>query len=486
MTFTVARHRTALNRRELSRPIRLALEDGLITQETTVMDYGCGHGDDLRLLSGLSINCHGWDPVHSPKGKRVSADVVNLGYVINVIEDVEERLSALLIAWGLAQKLMIVSARLSVEAKDGEFTSYGDGCLTRLSTFQKFYQQHELREWINETLGVSSVPVAPGIFYVFRDEYLQQSFIASHYRRTSIIPRLHRSDLLFEEHKSLFGPLMSFMAARGRLPDETEMELVEEIHRQIGSLKRAFSIIQSVTGSEQWDHIREARSKDLLIYLALARFGGRPRVSQLPHDIQLDVRAFYSTYSRACALADELLFSAGKMNLIDEACRSSSVGKLTPNALYIHTSALTFLPSILRVYEGCARAYIGSVEGANIVKLHRRKPQVSYLAYPEFERDPHPSLQASLIVPLQAFHIQYYEYMDSKNPPIIHRKEEFIAADHPYKAKFSRLTKQEECSGLYEDTSSIGTRKGWEAMLEKKGLRFSGHRLLKSNTSRSV
>jgi DNA phosphorothioation-associated putative methyltransferase len=75
------------------------------------------------------------------------------------------------------------------------------------------------------------------------------------------------------------------------------------------------------------------------MYLALSRFDGRPRFSQLPRDLQLDVRAFFSTYSRACDTADKLLFSAGDSRKVDEACRTSPVGKLTPAALYIHAPA---------------------------------------------------------------------------------------------------------------------------------------------------
>jgi DNA phosphorothioation-associated putative methyltransferase len=192
------------------------------------------------------------------------------------------------------------------------------------------------------------------------------------------------------------------------------------------------------------------------------------------------VQAFYSSYKRACTLADDLLFSAGNMDLTDEACRTSSVGKLTPNALYIHTSALNTLSPVLRVYEGCARAYIGAVEGANIIKLHRRTPQVSYLAYPEFESNPHPELMASLIIPLQTFRVQYRDYTDSKNPPILHRKETFLLPDHPLRVKFARLTSQEERNGLFDELHSIGTRDGWEAALNKKGLYLSGHRLVRS------
>jgi DNA phosphorothioation-associated putative methyltransferase len=249
----------------------------------------------------------------------------------------------------------------------------------------------------------------------------------------------------------------------------------------VGSLNRAFGIIRRVTGDEEWKRIQDERSQDLLMYLALSRFDGRPRFSQLPSDLQLDVRAFFSTYSRACDTADKLLFSAGDSRKVDEACRTSPVGKLTPAALYIHVSALSHLPSTLRVYERCARAYIPAVEGANIVKLHRGSPQVSYLSYPEFERDPHPAVVASLVVPLQTFRIRYYDYKDSKNPPILHRKEEFLPPDDPLRPKFARLTQQEEKCGLYEKPEVSGTREGWERALAERGVQLSGHRLIRNS-----
>lgn len=113
--------------------------------------------------------------------------------------------------------------------------------------------------------------------------------------------------------------------------------------------------------------------------------------------LQLDVRALFSTYRRACTLADDLLFSSGNLQAINAACDAAVVCRLTSSALYIPTSALSQLPPIMRIYERCARTYIGTVEGANLIKLHRGIPQVSYLAYPDFECDPHPTFSASLI-----------------------------------------------------------------------------------------
>jgi hypothetical protein len=42
--------------------------------------------EDLKLLANDGFTCGGWDPVFQPDAARQEADVVNLGYVINVVE----------------------------------------------------------------------------------------------------------------------------------------------------------------------------------------------------------------------------------------------------------------------------------------------------------------------------------------------------------------------------------------------------------------
>lgn len=154
------------------------------------------------------------------------------------------------------------------------------------------------------------------------------------------------------------------------------------------------------------------------------------------------------------------------------------MGKLTPTALYVHRTALETLDPVLRVYEGCARTLVGAVEEANIIKLHFAEPTVSYLSYPNFERDPHPSLSTSVFVHLQTFKMRFRQYTNSENPPILHRKELFVRPDDPLRVKYERLTRQEEAKGLYAFPSEIGSRTGWEKALEAKQLSFRGHRLV--------
>jgi DNA phosphorothioation-associated putative methyltransferase len=409
-----------------------------------------------------------------------------LGYVVNVIEDPHERAHTLCEAWQYAQQVLIVAARLSVETRGATHQPYNDGYLTQRGTFQKFFTQHELREWIDTTLRVSSVAAAPGIFFVFRDASLRQSYLASRYRRHVAVPRTYHRTTLFDRHKELLQSLISFVAARGRLPEAAELEEAMPLCEVFGSVRRAFEVVQRVTGTEQWGAIQQESAQDLLVYLALERFSGRPRFSELPRDLQLDIKAFFGIYKRACEAADRLLFAVGDMAAISAACHEAACGKLLSDALYIHRAGLPRLPPLLRVYEECARGYIGDVEGANVVKLHRHAPQISYLAYPDFDRAPHPALTGSLVVHLRTLQVRYVDYRMVDSPPILHRKEAFVPTDYPLREKFARLTRQEERWGLYEHPTAIGTRQAWEQLLAAKGVRLTGHRVTRVARTRNT
>jgi DNA phosphorothioation-associated putative methyltransferase len=200
----------------------------------------------------------------------------------------------------------------------------------------------------------------------------------------------------------------------------------------------------------------------------------------LPLGVRRDMTAFFGTYRKGRDRADDWLFRAGDAEAVDEACRNSSLGKLLPNALYVHRSALDELEPLLRVYEGCARAYLGEIEGANVIKLDRFSGKISYLAYPDFETDPHPVLATCVKLNMRSRQIDFYDYRQSDNPPVLHRKEAFLAPDHPLYAKFARLTRQEERHGLLDDVATIGTRAGLQARLANAGCRLAGHRLVRA------
>ena len=476
----IRRHRTAMRRSDLSRPVKLAIADGVLETCRSFFDYGCGHGGDVEILNRLGFEGAGWDPVHRPSTPMRSSAIVNLGYVINVIEDPQEREQTVRRAFDLAGETLVVSARLHGEARRvRQSTEYGDGFLTGQGTFQKFYDQDELKTWIDTTLGVSSVAAGPGVFYVFRDDTARTSFLAHRHRRRVVAPRIRRSEALLAEHRDKLDPLMEFFAERGRLPAVGELQGGEQgIVDVFGSLKRAWRTVARATGAKEWLAIEQQRSTELLIFLGLSRFEVRPKFSGLPTVLRHDVRSFFGTYKRACADADDLLFSIGRSEVRKSAVDASPIGKRLPSALYVHESALAALSPQLQLLEGCARALIGRVEGANLIKLHRDEPKVSYLSYPDFETDPHPALAQSLSVHLQTFRVREREFDLHRNPPILHRKEAFLEAGHPFYEKFARLTRIEEEKGLYDDTTMIGRRDAWNTLLARNGLYLRGHRLL--------
>jgi len=137
------------------------------------------------------------------------------------------------------------------------------------------------------------------------------------------------------------------------------------------------------------------------------------------------------------------------------------------------------LGPLLRIYEGCGRAYLGEVEVANLITIHRRSGKLSYLVYPEFDSDPHPALLRCVKLSLRTRQLECYDYPQSAKPPILHRKESFLCPDDPRHARFARLTAQEEKHGLLEDASAIGTKEAWGRRVRERGICLKGHRLVR-------
>jgi DNA phosphorothioation-associated putative methyltransferase len=476
----VERHRAAISRVELSRPMRLAIESGIITSETSIFDYGCGIGGDVKRLKSSGYNCEGWDPYYFPDIEIRSADIINLSYIINVIEDPAERDRALSHAWELTGQVLIVAAQILVNDLSG-MLAYGDGILTKRNTFQKYYQQVELKEYIDQVLTVDAIPIGLGIFLVFRDLAQAESFRAARLYTRMTTPRVRAESKRFEDYQVQLAPLMEFVSQRGRIPIKGELAAEAELASEFGGIKRAFQIVLTATDEVEWDAIAYQRSLDLQVYLALSHFGQRRSLRNLSTAMKADIKAFFGSYDEACAVADRLLFKIGEPGVIKQACQHSKIGKLLPTALYVHISALNEIDPKLRLYEGCASRNIGGTEDANLIKFHTDKPCISYLYYPDFESIAHPALQWAMLIDLRDLSLRFRDYSQQENPPILHRKETFLSQNHPLYTKFAKFTKSEEKAGLYIETKTIGNRQGWERRLQSCNVQIKNHRLIRNS-----
>jgi NAD(P)-dependent dehydrogenase (short-subunit alcohol dehydrogenase family) len=86
---------------------------GFIEPGTDVLDYGCGQGDDVRVLTESGVVAIGWDPHFRPDTVRQSSSVVNLGFVLNVIERPAERAETLRSAWSFCSCVLAVAVMVT-------------------------------------------------------------------------------------------------------------------------------------------------------------------------------------------------------------------------------------------------------------------------------------------------------------------------------------------------------------------------------------
>ena len=473
----IDRHKAAISRNDLSKPMRLVLEAGLFNQQTTFFDYGCGQGGDLERVAKLGYTSSGWDPYYRPDTALMAADVVNLSYIINVIESQTERREALIEAWELTQQVLVVAAQVLI-AQGNSQIAYGDGVITSRNTFQKYYDQEELKLYIDQVLRVDAVPVALGIYFVFRNEAQAENFRAARFRSRVSVPKVQLSNKRFEDYKERLAPLMTFYTERGRLPTLEELPEAETLSAEFGNLRRAFQIVLQATNPQEWDAISDRRRGDLLVYLALSHFGHRPKLRDLPPVVQTDIKSLFGGYQQACTAANLMLMSLGNLAVVAERCQNSPIGKKLPGSLWVHVSAIETLDPLLRLYEGCASRTIGRPEEANVIKFHCRKPKITYLVYPNFDADPHPALHTSMQIDLRDLHVHYRDYDLSENPPLLHQKDSMVTADYPLYEKFAKLTRQEEGWGLLDDLRLIYDTRGWQKCLEDHCAELKGHRVV--------
>ncbi len=160
------------------------------------------------------------------------------------------------------------------------------------------------------------------------------------------------------------------------------------------------------------------------------------------------------------------------------------IGKQLPDAVYTHESAIVealppnLLSYINNVVEGLA---IPELDW-NIIKFYKRDHKVALLHYPNFFDDAYPALHKSFTIDLHKKTYRISNYNNSENPPILHRKETFLAPDHPSIPLFSEITKEGEKAGLYQNPKIIGFKTSWERLINRKGLTLINGRIKSEKT----
>lgn len=469
-----SRGRTAIQRHRCSKPVAVALSQGLITRDRPVFDYGCGKGDDLKFLRSRSIECDGWDPVHRPRGKVKASAIVNLGYVLNVIEDVDERAAVLRQAYELAEIALVVSVRVDNSLDGGE--SVGDGLVTSRGTFQKIFDQQEFRSYLEDTLGTRAHTAELGIAYVFKEPQAEAEYLASR----AFSRRLeYRTDLIaeFSEHE-IARRYVAQANQLGRLPLREEFEDYDALHEVFGSDDRVRRLALTQIDRGAFEDSVEGRRDDVLTFLAILQLQRMefPPLNTLIPAVRGDIRDLWGSYREAQAEARAFLFSIADSERVQQACVFAGVGKLLPDSLYVHAAAEPELPPLIRIIIHAAHTIVGDLPH-DLIKISLDGRAVSYLRYDNFDEHAHPALRYSVRVDLPRAKYKIRNFSKSANPPIIHRKECFVTSDYPHREDFVSLSKQEEERGLLS-RSDIGHQRQWLDLLAENGLEIQGHSLV--------
>ena len=491
-TKDIDRHRTAIVRHELSTPFKVLAKASYLEGDYSIFDYGCGRGDDLRELEAHGITATGWDLNFRPTAPLVESDIVNLGFVINVIEDRDERIEALQRAHSLAKKLTVVSAMIAGESVISRFKPYKDGVLTSRNTFQKYYSQNELKTFIEHTLGTECVAAAPGVFFVFKDKLAEQQFLLRRTRRHHTWNHLSHQqvadrskELIFVKHRELLDKFWQCCLELGRLPADEEFAEYDQVQENIGSPKKALRILDANADIEDLEIAANQRKDDLLVYFALGLFDRRAKYSEMPKSLQRDIKVFFGTYQSALAEGRESLFSIASPEVIAAACQSAS--DMLPSSVHDESDQLTFhqkylelLPPVLRIYVGCAAQLFGELAEVDLIKIHIRSGKVSFMGYNDFESSPLPKLTQRIKVKLRDQEVDYFDYVGPFVPPLLYWKSRMIDPSFSDFKKQISFDKKLYKLKVVEDDMDFGPEeKELHFALRQQGLEIRGYRFYK-------
>lgn len=490
----IARHRTAIIRRNLSQPMQLMLRAGIVNESRSVFDYGCGQGEDVAALALQGFKAFGWDPHHAPDGPRQPAAIVNLGFVLNVVEDPHERLQTLKSAWHFAEQALCVAVMIRGRVSTAGHRPYRDGFITSRGTFQKYFDQQELRKFVADAVGEQPIALAPGIVAAFRDKDLEQEVLLRLRSRAFFgraLPRppvrervtVERPDLR-ERISPILQQVRGLAISLGRVPEVFEIPTAigSELEANRVSWARAAQLLRDdLVSDDAYIKSRDARYDDLLVHFALMQFPGSRNYRSLPKSIQADVKALFGSHSRARDEGRKHLFDTGNREKIRSAITLSVEAKLGgyrgEHWYRFRSTALPRLPTTLRILVGCAEVLQGGVDACDFVDINIEAARIAMVTCDDVEQQI-PFMIERTTVDLARLKVSVAKF-DPQTMPI-YFKSKYLSGDDPDLAEQIDADERLAATGLFEANAS---EPPWDVVQKAlKGPNWSG--LLQCKVSR--
>ena len=506
----IQRHLTALNRSSLSAPIQLLLKNGLISSETTFFDYGCGRGTDIAALSVVGVKASGWDPHYAEKNPISSADVVNLGFVVNVIEDPAERVEAITKAFEITRQVLSVAVMLYGPERAGK--PFGDGFLTTRNTFQKYFTQGEFKDFLEHVLHQQVYMVGPGVALIFSDKSLEQRFNSHRFRSDELTKRLietrsaspkriktkrlshvrtSHTEQQYLSAKGNLDKLWSVALDLGRIPDQLEVLFLNDLLSTVSSYSRATRLLKSYYDQSVLALASAERADELLLYLISLQFEKRPPYKDLETRIQRDIKYFFGDYKTAQQEAIRLLLKTGNTAAIFDACKQAAdigIGWLDgDHSLHFQYELLGRLPVLLRAFVNCGLLLWESSSPVHVIKLHIGSGKLTLLEYQEFYESPLPQLIKRVKINLRTQDIDVFEYGSDEYPAtVLIEKSRFMHEElEGYVAQYA-FDESLSATQIQHNEPCIKTRTELISALNAKRLEVEGFSIVPSKLSPDI
>lgn len=473
----VFRHRTALKRKKLSSCMGALVDSSLVTNNSEIFDYGCGRGDDVSILAQNNFEkVSGWDPYFA-KDNAIpkKSEFVSLSFVLNVIEDADERHSVLKKAFKIASKALVFSVMLEHQNTLQFAYPFNDGYLTSINTFQKYYSAPEIEAVVKEQLNETPIKLGPGIYIVFKDKSLEQEYLFK--RQLGLLVETKtavKDDAGDRFAEALVSKMVKTILSFGRVPKLTELKakFQGEISKARVSYNRLSRLALSQISISDLKHVREAFSAEILIFLAINRFDGRVKYGDLPEKFQIDVKVHFGSLKSANEEAERLLFSLSDTNgLISAAldAERAGYGYLIGTKFRCHSEQRDRLPTNLRLFYKIGERLHRSLTETDIIQLHLETKKMAFLIVNDFKKTALPRIHSREIINFATQDIVVVPHQEKEQVRILFRKSALMHSEDEYfdKQKVFDMEVFEKLGDLFSDNEPSFEKFAREIMSKK-------------------
>ena len=350
---------------------------------------------------------------------------MNLGFVLNVIEDPDERRETLKAAFALARKVLIVSVMLGYQSKREQFAAYEDRIRTQRNTFQRYYVQDEFRSYVEKTLGANAIPIAAGICLVQGRHGraavpLARQQVRREWRLLRREPDSEAVASLIEEHREQIDTYWLRALELGRPAAPEECPEAQSLIRLVGSWRRVHEWVGRFFSPDEYEAAAIGRQKDLLVYFASATSAGDGRTANFPTGSSGMCSSSSATSPRRGMRGSGPCSRQGTVpdwkkppsSATTSLARGSERG---PRLDVPPVGSWRVLP-LIRIYVGCALQLFGDAGSVDLIKAHLQSGKVTFLVYDDFEGADTPKLIERIKVDLPRLRVDFFDYVGEYEP----------------------------------------------------------------------